>query len=70
MSSEFSGGRSGGGCSWTLCPPCFRSDGVNGAVAALVGFDTAPLSELNYIILDLCHHVGLGLYMYVWGFVS
>ena len=47
-SSGFSGGGSGGGCSWTLCPPRFRSDGGDGAVAALVGSDTAPLSELNY----------------------
>ena len=45
--------------------PRFRSDGGDEAVAALVGSDTAQLSELNYFGL-----VGLGLYMYVWGFVS
>ena len=46
--SGFSGGGSGGGCSWASCPPRFRSDGGDGAVAVLVGSDTATLSVLDY----------------------
>ena len=64
-SSGFSGGGSGGRCSWASCPPRFRSDGGDGAVAALVGSDTATLSVLDYAGLGSPYWTWI-VYIFAW----
>ena len=55
------------GRSWSSCPPRFRAYGGDGAVAALVGSVKASL--VSRTLLDL-FHLGLKLYIYVFGFYS